>query len=64
MSVIMKPDQVFDIRLIERYRAKGLFTDNELKKWLADLPDGQENVQYITAGEILGEPPQDNPDQR
>ena len=60
-NAIRKPDQVFDVRLLERYRAKGMFTEKELKRFLADLPDDQENAQYITAKDLLVEPGEDNP---
>jgi hypothetical protein len=60
-NAIRKPDQVFDIRLIERYRAKGMFTEKEIKKFLAELPDGQENALYSTAKDILGDHNEDSP---
>ena len=60
-NAIRKPDQVFDVRLIERYRAKAMFTEKEFKKFLADLPDDQENLQYITAKDMLGDPGEASP---
>lgn len=56
MTIIREPNQVFDVRLLERYRAKGLFKDKDYKKFLSDLTDSQENADYISADIVLGKP--------
>jgi hypothetical protein len=54
MSIDKKPEQLFDVRLHERYRVKELFSDKEYRKWMTELTDTQENAQRITTAEIFG----------
>ena len=55
MSIIRSPEQIFDIRLSERNKNKGLYDDKDYKKWVKELPDVSENADYITAADLFEE---------
>ncbi len=55
MSIIRRPEQIFDIRLLERNKNKGLYDSKEYKKWLKELPDMKEEVRYVTAVDLFDE---------
>ncbi len=55
MSIIRRPEQIFDIRLLERNKNKGLYEDKEYKKWVKELPDVKENADFICAADLFDE---------
>lgn len=52
MSTISKPEQIYDVRLIERHLAAGKIKKAELDQYLKQLADVAENSEIISK-EIL-----------
>ncbi len=48
-SVIRSREQLFDVRIIERNRAKGLVSDADYKAWQKSLKDAGDNADYLAA---------------
>lgn len=48
-SVIRTREQLFDVRMIERNRAKGLISDADYKAWQKSLQDSGANAEYLAA---------------
>ncbi|MCB1152066.1 hypothetical protein KDL45_00345, partial [bacterium] len=61
MSVIRKPEQLYDVRLVDRHRKTGVVQSKDYDKWLKDLPDAADNSEYITAEHITLETPSQRP---
>ena len=55
MSISRRPEQIFDTRLVERNKDRGLYDDKSYKKWIKELPDMKENADYIAAVDIFDE---------
>ncbi|MCZ7587241.1 MAG: hypothetical protein M5R36_30025 [Deltaproteobacteria bacterium] len=51
-----KPEQKFDVRMIERYRARGLFDDKQWAEWLKSLSDASGNAETIPASAVMETP--------
>ena len=58
------PERKFDIRLLERNRAKGLVSQKNYQKWLSSLPDTSENADFIRATEIFDEEPEEKSEEK
>ncbi|MCB9475962.1 MAG: hypothetical protein H6684_00050 [Deltaproteobacteria bacterium] len=52
MSVIRKPEQLYDVRLVDRHRKTGVVQSKDYDKWLKDLADTEDNAEYITAEQV------------
>jgi hypothetical protein len=50
----MANEQLFDVRILERNLQKGLITQEEYEKHLADLDDAEENAAVIEAEFVEG----------
>ncbi|MCC6157693.1 MAG: hypothetical protein IT350_06535 [Deltaproteobacteria bacterium] len=48
-SVIKSREQLFDVRMIERNRVKGLVSDADYKAWQKSLKDAGDNAEYLSA---------------
>ncbi len=55
MSISRRPEQIFDTRLLDRNRDRGLYDDKDYKKWIKGLPDMKGNADYIAAVDIFDE---------
>jgi hypothetical protein len=48
MTTISKPEQIFDVRLIERHVNKGKISRKDFEQYLKQLPDASDNVEVIS----------------
>ncbi|MDP8224373.1 MAG: hypothetical protein P9L99_13495 [Candidatus Lernaella stagnicola] len=63
MTTISTPDQIFDVRLVERHIDTGLTTKKEYEQFMKQLPDVAGEFEYVPKEAIFDlETPEDEND--
>jgi len=56
MTIINRPEQIYDVRLVERHVAQGVINRKDYEQYLRQLPDKQDNSEVIAKTALFNLP--------